>query len=70
MTDEPRRGRLSKEELLARAKKPRDNALRLHPPYKGKMLYEEAAKVMREAREATRLLMREGLIPAPSEAHR
>jgi malate dehydrogenase (oxaloacetate-decarboxylating) len=33
-------------------------------------LYEEAAKVMGQAREATRLLMREGLIPAPPETPR
>jgi malate dehydrogenase (oxaloacetate-decarboxylating) len=30
-------GRFSKEELLARAKKPSDEALRLHPFYRGKM---------------------------------
>ena len=89
--------RLTKEELLARAKKPSADALRLHPLYKGKMqtlpkcpvrgfdaqeqgvarlskskedLYEDAAKVMGQAREATRLLMREGLIPAPPETPR
>jgi malate dehydrogenase (oxaloacetate-decarboxylating) len=33
-------------------------------------LYEEAAKVMGEAREATRLLMLEGLIAAPPETRR
>ncbi len=52
---------LTKEMLRARAKKPAEEALRLHPLYKGKV-HADATRTMREAREATQLLMRENYI--------
>ena len=50
---------VTKEELLAKARKPAEDAMRLHPFYQEKMI--------RQSREATTLLMKSGLIPPAPE---